>query len=74
MIPWTWKYMVQHQKTLNVAGYILHTLKYFVSYLNIGSKYRIEDITWWHEDKKLIFKWEKYFTSECSEQVKFFFT
>ena len=32
-----------------------------------------EDITRWIEDMKFIFEWKKYFTSECSEQIKSFF-
>ena len=32
-----------------------------------------EDITRWREDMKFIFEWKNYFTSECSERVKFFF-
>ena len=33
----------------------------------------IEDITQGCEDMKFIFEWKNYFTSECSERVKFFF-
>ena len=33
----------------------------------------LKDITQWHKHMKFIFEWKKYFTRECSEQVKSFF-
>ena len=62
-----------NQQYKNIRVQIIELLDINTLYWIISIAKYTEDITRGREDMKFIFSWKKYFTSERSERVKFFF-